>query len=139
MVWPARSPVLNPIEHVWDMLGRRIAGRSVPLGTLHELQQPLLQEWALLPQQAINDTIASMPRRCPACISARGQIFQITFNTLTPKPAVTGHATSILVGRISAGYCSERGEKAVGRVVIKGTLRVEMRDGKPAIHISHHP
>ncbi|GBL89554.1 hypothetical protein AVEN_87884-1 [Araneus ventricosus] len=63
MAWPARSPDLNPIEYVWDMLGRRIAGRSVPPGTLHELQQALLQEWALLPQQAINDTISSTPRR----------------------------------------------------------------------------
>ncbi|GBM06025.1 Transposable element Tcb1 transposase [Araneus ventricosus] len=71
MAWPARSPDLNPIEHVWNMLGRRIAGRRVQPGTLHELQQALLQEWALLPQQAINDTIASMPRRCQACISAR--------------------------------------------------------------------
>ncbi|GBN92240.1 hypothetical protein AVEN_103140-1 [Araneus ventricosus] len=70
--WPARSPDLNPIEHVWDMLGIRIAGRSVPPGCLHELQQSLLQKWALLPQQAINDTIASMSRRCQACISARG-------------------------------------------------------------------
>ncbi|GBO28723.1 hypothetical protein AVEN_264875-1, partial [Araneus ventricosus] len=30
------------------------------------------------------------------------------------------------------------GEKAVGRVVIKGTLRGEMRDERPSIHISHH-
>ncbi|GBM85168.1 hypothetical protein AVEN_226227-1 [Araneus ventricosus] len=72
MAWPARSPDLNTIEHAWDMLGRRIAGRSVPPGTLHELQQALLKEWALLPQQAINDTIARMPLRCQACISARG-------------------------------------------------------------------
>ncbi|GBN75019.1 hypothetical protein AVEN_14844-1 [Araneus ventricosus] len=72
MTWLARSPDLNPIEHVWVMLGRRIAGRNVPLGTLHELQQALLQEWALLPHQAINDTIASIPRRCQACISVRG-------------------------------------------------------------------
>ncbi|GBM17993.1 hypothetical protein AVEN_238390-1 [Araneus ventricosus] len=72
MEWPARSPDLNPIEHVWDMLGRRIAGSSVPPGALHELQQALLQEWALLPQREINDTIGSMPRRCQACISVRG-------------------------------------------------------------------
>ncbi|GBN97769.1 hypothetical protein AVEN_160926-1 [Araneus ventricosus] len=35
MAWPARSLDLNPIEHVWDMLGRRIAGRSV-----HPLRAP---------------------------------------------------------------------------------------------------
>ncbi|GBM72208.1 Transposable element Tcb1 transposase [Araneus ventricosus] len=72
MAWPTRSQDLNPIEHVWDMLGRRIAGRNVPPGTLHELQQALLQEWALLSQQAINDSTASVPRRCQACISSRG-------------------------------------------------------------------
>ncbi|GFU08981.1 transposable element Tcb2 transposase [Trichonephila clavipes] len=27
MGWPAYSPDLNPIEHVWDALGRRIAAR----------------------------------------------------------------------------------------------------------------
>ncbi|GBN84893.1 hypothetical protein AVEN_28520-1 [Araneus ventricosus] len=58
---------------------------------------------------------------------------QSAFNILTPKPAVIGHATSILVGRISAGCCSERGEKAVGRMVIKGTLRGEIRDERPFI------
>ncbi|GFV62102.1 transposable element Tcb1 transposase [Trichonephila clavipes] len=30
MDWPACSPGLNPIEHVWDMLGRRIAARQPP-------------------------------------------------------------------------------------------------------------
>ncbi|GFW95765.1 transposable element Tcb1 transposase [Trichonephila clavipes] len=30
MDWPARSPDLNPIEHVWDFLNRRLAARTLP-------------------------------------------------------------------------------------------------------------
>ncbi|GFX13733.1 transposable element Tcb2 transposase [Trichonephila clavipes] len=30
MEWPACSPDMNPIEHVWDALGRRVAGRQIP-------------------------------------------------------------------------------------------------------------
>ncbi|GFU80588.1 transposable element Tcb2 transposase [Trichonephila clavipes] len=30
MEWPACSPDMNPIEHVWDALGRRVAGRHPP-------------------------------------------------------------------------------------------------------------
>ncbi|GFT09830.1 transposable element Tcb1 transposase [Trichonephila clavipes] len=37
MDWPARSPDLNPIEHVWDFLGRRLAARTLPPVTIREL------------------------------------------------------------------------------------------------------
>ncbi|GFV28361.1 transposable element Tc1 transposase [Trichonephila clavipes] len=30
LVWPARSPDLNPIENVWDALERQVAGRNYP-------------------------------------------------------------------------------------------------------------
>ncbi|GBM85482.1 hypothetical protein AVEN_129609-1 [Araneus ventricosus] len=56
----------------------------------------------------------------------------MVINTLTPKPPLSDHATSILVGRISADFCSEKGEKAVGRVV-QGTLMGEMK-GLPFIY-----
>ncbi|GFS90100.1 transposable element Tcb1 transposase [Trichonephila clavipes] len=39
MEWPACSPDMNPIEHVWDALGRRVAGRQPPLQTLQELER----------------------------------------------------------------------------------------------------
>ncbi|GFV88938.1 transposable element Tcb2 transposase [Trichonephila clavipes] len=34
MEWPACSPNMNPIEHVWDALGIRVAGHQPPPQTL---------------------------------------------------------------------------------------------------------
>ncbi|GFX30185.1 transposable element Tc3 transposase [Trichonephila clavipes] len=53
MVRPAYSPDLNPIEHVWDMLGRRIAARQPPPTCLPELRRALLDEWWDIPQDQV--------------------------------------------------------------------------------------
>ncbi|GFU86448.1 transposable element Tcb2 transposase [Trichonephila clavipes] len=63
MEWPACSPDMNPIEHVWDALGRRVAGRQPPPQTLQELERALLEEWDRIPQLVINSLIDSMPQR----------------------------------------------------------------------------
>ncbi|GFX10076.1 transposable element Tcb1 transposase [Trichonephila clavipes] len=63
MDWPAYSPDLNPIEHVWDMLGRRIAARQSPPTCLPELRRALLNEWCNILQDQIVNLILSMPRR----------------------------------------------------------------------------
>ncbi|GFW69335.1 transposable element Tcb1 transposase [Trichonephila clavipes] len=44
MGWPARSPDLNPLEHVWDSLGRRLAARTLPPVTIRELRLTLQDE-----------------------------------------------------------------------------------------------
>ncbi|GFW39707.1 DDE_3 domain-containing protein [Trichonephila clavipes] len=73
MDWPAYSPDLHPIEHVWDMLGRRIAARQ-PLPTcLPELRRALLYEWCNMLQDQMDNLILSMPRRCKACIASPGR------------------------------------------------------------------
>jgi hypothetical protein len=43
--WPAMSPDLNPIEHIWDMLGRRILARESPVQNICQLEAALLREW----------------------------------------------------------------------------------------------
>ncbi|GFX20012.1 transposable element Tcb1 transposase [Trichonephila clavipes] len=63
MDWPAYSPDLNPIEHVWDMLGRRIAARPPPPTCLPERRRALLDKWCNIPQDQIDNLILSMPRR----------------------------------------------------------------------------
>ncbi|GFX92399.1 DDE_3 domain-containing protein [Trichonephila clavipes] len=60
MDWPAYSPDLNPIEHVWNMLGRRIAARQPPTTCLPELRRALLDEWCNIPQDQIDNLILSM-------------------------------------------------------------------------------
>ncbi|GFV50021.1 transposable element Tc3 transposase [Trichonephila clavipes] len=71
MDWPARSPDLNPIEHVWDFLGRCLAARTLPPVTIRELRLALQDEWAAMPQQ-IDTLILSMGRRCETCLAVRG-------------------------------------------------------------------
>ncbi|GFW46646.1 transposable element Tc3 transposase [Trichonephila clavipes] len=73
MDWPAYSPELNPIEHVWDMLGRRIAARQPPSTFLPELRRALLDEWCNIPHDQIDNLILSMPRHCKACIAPFGR------------------------------------------------------------------
>ncbi|GFX90010.1 transposable element Tcb2 transposase [Trichonephila clavipes] len=77
MDWLARSPDLNPIEHVWDFLGRRLAARPLPPVTIRELRLALQDEWAAMPQQLIDTLILSMGRRCETCLAVRGRSYPL--------------------------------------------------------------
>uniref|UniRef100_A0A673ADV1 Tc1-like transposase DDE domain-containing protein n=1 Tax=Sphaeramia orbicularis TaxID=375764 RepID=A0A673ADV1_9TELE len=73
MDWPARSPDLNPIEHLWDMLDRQVRSWNHQLRSVQELTQWIQEEWRAIPHQQIQTLIGSMRRRCTAVIDARGR------------------------------------------------------------------
>lgn len=70
--WPARSPDLNPIENVWDILGRRIRKQNPRPSSLAQLASALKTEWESIPQSHIQHLILSMTRRVRAVIEAKG-------------------------------------------------------------------
>jgi len=72
MEWPPYSPDLNPIEHVWDHLGRQIREAENPPVTLVDLEQALRAAWTAMTPQFIIRLIRSMRQRCRDVIRVRG-------------------------------------------------------------------
>jgi transposase len=70
--WPSKSPDLNPIEHLWDQLDKRVRQRQPPPLTLDQLRQMLQQEWRTILRNNVRNLIESMPRRCRAVLVVRG-------------------------------------------------------------------
>ncbi|CAH2012274.1 unnamed protein product [Acanthoscelides obtectus] len=56
--WPPRSPDLSPIEHVWDMMGRRLLNLQRPSQTLEALREELVLAWNEIPQEDIDHPMA---------------------------------------------------------------------------------
>ena len=70
MPWVPYSPDQNPIEHLWDELGRRVYARNP--ASRQALIICLQEEWEAIPQAFIQKLIHSMRNRCRMCIEANG-------------------------------------------------------------------
>ena len=70
--WPAQSPDLNPIEHLWDVLERKIRERSPLPSNKKELIVALKEEWVKIDPEIVKKLVDSMPRRVKAVIDSDG-------------------------------------------------------------------
>ena len=69
--WPALSPDMNPIKHIWDEFGQR-ARTNHQINNVQDLTQAPQLEWQALPNILIRRHVNSMWRRIPACIASNG-------------------------------------------------------------------
>ena len=72
MKWPAQSPGLNPIEHLWQHLKAKLQQyNTLPKG-VHELWDRVAKELTEIPPETCQKLIESMPRRIQAVLEAKG-------------------------------------------------------------------
>jgi transposase len=71
MKWPAHSPDLNPIEHLWDILKRKV--RALPQArNTNELWERVQDAWNSITAGECKNLVDSMPRRLAALRKAKG-------------------------------------------------------------------
>jgi transposase len=72
LLWPAQSPDLNPIEHLWNHLKRQLGKYEEPPNGILELWERVQKEWDEIPAEVCQNLIESMPRRIAALLKAKG-------------------------------------------------------------------
>ncbi len=72
LAWPAYLPDMSPIEHVWDVLDRRLWQRVPVPANIQQLRTAINEEWTNIPQATIKNLINSMRRRCVALRETNG-------------------------------------------------------------------
>ena len=72
MVWPPQSADLNPIEHLWHYLKRKLGEYEMAPKSIHELWERVQTEWEKIPAATCQNLIESMPRRVEAVLRAKG-------------------------------------------------------------------
>ncbi|GFT67325.1 transposable element Tcb1 transposase [Trichonephila clavipes] len=78
--WPALSPDLSPIEHIWDNLGWRIGHPT----NLNELEARPQQIWNEMSQDIIHNMYASMSDRIASAFALEGVQHGIKSSVLLP-------------------------------------------------------
>jgi hypothetical protein len=70
--WPAQSPDLNPIEHLWQILKKKLNKHKISAKGALELWDRVAVEWGKIEVEECHRLIESMPRRIQAVIKAKG-------------------------------------------------------------------
>ena len=70
--WPGQSPDMNPIEHVWGLLGKAMEKCTTKPTNKVAFVATLKEEWKRIPQHVIDNLIKTMPTRVTALLNAKG-------------------------------------------------------------------
>ena len=70
MIWPPKSPDLNPIEKLWDELDRKV--HMMAPTSVQSLWKCLKDAWKNLNCEMMEKMVSGMPNLCKAVIHTKG-------------------------------------------------------------------
>ena len=70
--WPANSPDMNPIEHIWGWIKMRLTNLRVKPTTMAELKREIAEIWDSIELSSIQKLYESMPLRLHSLFARRG-------------------------------------------------------------------
>ncbi|GFT57229.1 transposable element Tc1 transposase [Trichonephila clavipes] len=70
--WPSQSPDLNPIEHLWNELERRLRSQSNRPSSLQALTSAVMDAWKAIPMVTYQTLVESLPKLVQAVIHTKG-------------------------------------------------------------------
>ena len=70
MDWPSMSPDLNPVEHLWGILKRKVEVRKV--SNIRQICDVVMEEWKSIPVATCEALVNSMPRRIKSVLDNDG-------------------------------------------------------------------
>ncbi len=68
--WSSMSPNLNPTEHMWGILKRKVEKHH--LSNIQQLRDVIMEEWKRMPATSCAALVNSMPRRIKAVLDKNG-------------------------------------------------------------------
>ena len=71
--WPAQSPDLNPIEHLWFHVKKALNQFENPASGMIELWERVQKVWNEISPEVCSNLFESMPRRIEAVLKSKGK------------------------------------------------------------------
>ena len=93
--WPPNSPDLNPIEMLWAIIGRRLAGKD--FHSEDEIFDEVDRIWDDLAQETIDGLVRSFRRRLELCLACGGNSISqlLSSHRLSPREQDIAGATGV--------------------------------------------